>query len=86
MTEFTGSPYAEWLEDIVETIFREKPECIAIGAKLASGDTMTGYYQCGVEDKAVLAHHIQSDAMLDMVLNNIDLIRDALDEYEENEE
>ena len=86
MTDFENVPYAEWLEDAVKTIFKEKPENIAICAKLESGDTLTAYYNCDAEDKAVLAHHITSDAMLDTVLNNIDMVREALAEYGEDAE
>lgn len=43
---------------------------IAIVAKTESGNTLTGYYNADAQDKAVFAHHIQSDIVLDIIKAN----------------
>ena len=83
MSEFDKVPYAKWLEDSIKTVFEDNPDKIVICATLAGGDTMTAYYNCCAEDKAMFSQHINSDAMLDVVLNNIDLIKAELDRQDE---
>lgn len=77
------APYAEWLEDGIKTIFHGKPVCIALVATLESGETVTGYYNADAQDKAVFAHHIQSDVTLDIIANNAGFVRAMLEESED---
>ena len=74
---------AEWLEAGLRKMFELKPSSIALVASLETGETLTGYYHADAQQKAMFAHHINSDAMLDVVLNNIGLVRDALDELDD---
>lgn len=74
---------AEWLEEGLRKMFELKPSSVALVATLDSGETLTGYFRADAQQKAVFAHHINSDAMLDVVLNNINLVRDALDELDD---
>ena len=83
MNEISETPYAEWLEESIKTIFEQNPDRIAICATLSDGDTLTAYYNCCAEDKAIFSHHINSDAMLDVVLANIDIIKEELDKCDE---
>lgn len=39
-------------------------------AKTEAGNTLTGYYHADAQDKAVFAHHIQSDIVLDIIKAN----------------
>lgn len=82
MTEFKNKEMAAWLEGAVRTMFEAEPNSIAVIARLQDGCTMTAYYHADAEQKAVFAHHITNDAVLDVVTNNIGLIRDALDELD----
>ena len=82
MNDFDGVPYAEWLEEAIKTIFEQNPDRIAICATLPDGDTLTAYYNCCAEDKAIFSYHINSDAMLDVVLTNIGLIKEEVDKYD----
>ena len=86
MADYEEAPYALWLEGVVKTIFEEDPEKMVLCAAAKDGRTLTAYYECDATDKAVFCHHIYSDAMLDVVLNNIGMVKDALEEYEEEEE
>lgn len=73
------APYAEWLEGLLRTIFERNPKSMALVATLEDDTTLTGYYMADAQDKAVFAHHIQSDAVLDTVLANADLIKEAIE-------
>lgn len=64
-------------------MFEAEPSSIAVVARLPDNDTLTAYFHADAEQKAVFAHHIMSDVVLDVVTSNIDLIRDALDDLEE---
>lgn len=83
MDNIENAPYSAWLEDVIKTIFEQNPDQIAVCARLEDACTMTAYYNCCAEDKAIFANHINSDAAMDMVLNNIGMVKQALDEYEE---
>ena len=86
MNNIENEPYAAWLEDVIKTIFNHNPTKISVCARLEDDSTMTAYYGCDAEDKAMFAHHIYSDATLDVVLNNIEMVKSALEEYEEAED
>lgn len=85
MSEWEELPYTEWLEETVKTIFEQNPDKISVCARLKDDCTLTAYYQCDAEDKAVFAHHITADAMLDIVLNNIGTVKEALNDFEPEE-
>lgn len=38
--------------------------------KTEAGNTLTGYYNANARDKAVFAHHIQSEIVLDIIKAN----------------
>ena len=81
--DITKAPYAEFLEEAIGYIFENKPDKIALAATMPDGDTLTAYYQSDAQDKAIFAHHIYSDAFLEVVKNNIGEIKEALEELEE---
>ena len=80
MDDIKNAPYAEWLEECIRTLVGMDPSRIGLCATLEDGSTMTAYYQCDAQDKAVFAHHIQSDVTMDVIRANIGMIRDALEE------
>lgn len=55
---------------------------------MVEGIAGTQYYGCGVEDKGRMIHHINEDIIMDVILNNADIIRNAVmdDENDEDEE
>lgn len=83
MPEFENQELAEWLEDGVREMFNRDPNAIAIVASLNDGTTLTGYYKADATQKALFAHQIYTDAVLDVVMNNAGLIKRALDELED---
>ena len=79
-------PFASWLEDAVRGLIENKATVIAIAAGVQNDQVLTMYYNCGMAEKALLATHINGDAMMDMVLANAGLILDAAEDEEEEEE
>lgn len=73
-----------WLEESLKALVDENPVSAAVVGINDKGETLTGYFHADAQQKAVFAHHINSDAMLDVVLNNIEMVRDALDELDED--
>ena len=81
----SDAPYAEWLADALATIAKMGAEKIAIVGIAPDGlSAFTGYTNMTMGDKAVAATHIQADAMLDVVCNNGQSIRQAWED-EDNE-
>lgn len=80
MSDITKMPYAVWLEECIANLMECDPQSICVAWRNKDGYVMTGYYNCDATDKAVLAHNIQSDIVMDIFLNNIDAIREALEE------
>lgn len=84
--DITQTTYASWLEGLIEAILEHQPE--KIGVCFLNGDetVLTGYYgDCCPEDKAVLAYHIQTDAMLDVMKANAREIIQAAEEQEDDD-
>lgn len=84
------SPYASWLEELVESIVDLKPTCIGAAFIMEDGTVMTAYYDAGWMDKVQMNGAIQADITMDIVRGNAEEIvaaaEDALDEDDENED
>lgn len=91
MDEFSGfeeqKEFASWLEEGVATIFgsgkRIKSACVV--AIFDDESAITAYFQSDAQDMAVFAHKINTDIIMEIVTNNIDIIRDALEGETEDE-
>ena len=79
-------PFAEFLENTIALLAWSEPEMIVIAAKRPDGAVLTGKWQADAMDQAECAMQLFCEAMLDMVVNNIGMIRDALDDLEEDED
>lgn len=65
-----NSRYAQWLETFCRQVIELKPERIGV-CVLNNESVMTAYYgEMCPEDKAIMAYHIQTDAVMDTVLAN----------------
>lgn len=84
--DIQNSPYSEYLEEIVKMIYEEQPLCIGIVARLPDGCTAKAYYSCTPEDKGVMAYHMLQDSVYDVILNNIEDIRSALEGHDPRED
>lgn len=81
----TDIPFADVLEDAIKELTDGKAQNVAICGRLKDGAMLTAFANTVAEDKAIIAWHILSTALMEVVLNNIDLIKEALDEYEEDD-
>lgn len=80
MDDITKQPYAKWLEESIATIAGIDPCCICFAAIKADGTVFTGYYNADATDKAVFAHNIQSDIVMDIIKANADTISGILED------
>ena len=84
MKDITKEKYAEWLENSVKAIAEGDAKSILLAAKLGNGEVVTGYYECGLEDKAMLLAHIQADMTMSIVQNNADMVKKAIDDLDDD--
>lgn len=75
-----GSKTGGWLEESIATIAGIDPCCICFAATKADGTVFTGYYNADAVDKAVFAHNIQSDIVMDIIKANADTISGILED------
>lgn len=75
-------PFALWMEESIQTIVEQKAKKICICAILPDGSVFTGYAGMDAQDKAIVAHHINSDVTMDIVLANIETVKEALEGLE----
>lgn len=81
--DITKLPYAPWLEDAIRTLTENNVEAICIAIKKPDGYTMTGYWNSDTQDKAMFASAIQSDITLEIMEQNADAIKRAMEEGDE---
>lgn len=87
MSDITKTPYAPFLEDVIGLMMEQKPTKIAIVTLNPDGSMLTGYFgDCDQQDKALLAHQIYSDSIMDIVRNNAGMILEAADEEADDED
>ena len=80
------SPYATWLEGLIKAIMEHKPVAIGVCCLMDDGEAMTGYFgDVGHSDKAVMAYHLQIDAITDVIKANAAELIAAAEECEEED-
>ena len=78
--DITKLPYAPWLESVLKTLTEHDVHSACIVATVDDGDTMTGYWNADAQDKAIFAHNIQGDIVMDIVQQNAGLIKRAMED------
>lgn len=76
-------PYAKMLEDGIKKLTEGKAQNAVLCGLLEDGTTCVAYANASPEDLANIACHLLSEAFMRTVIVNIDMIKDALDEYED---
>ena len=77
-------PYAQFLEGFAKSLVEYQPDKICVCAFLPGGEILTGYYgDVSSQDKAVMAHNINCDAVLDSIMANAKMIVQAAEEQED---
>ena len=82
----TDIPFAETLEEGIKTLVEGDAQNVAICGRLGDGSALTAFANMNAEDKAVIAWHIFSSAMMDVVLNNADFVKEAIDALAEDDD
>ena len=78
-------PYAEILEDGIKNLTKGKAQNAVLCGLLEDGTTCVAYANASPKDLANIACHLMSEAFMRVVIANIGMIKDALDEYEDEE-
>ena len=78
-------PYAEILEDGIKNLTEGKAQNAVLCGLLEDGTTCVSYANASPEDLANIACHLMSEAFMRTVIANIGIVKDALDEYEDEE-
>lgn len=78
-------PYAKMLEDGIKKLTEGKAQNAVLCGLLEDGTTCVAYANASPEDPANIACHLLSEAFMRTVIVNIDMVKDALDEYEDEE-
>lgn len=81
----SDAAYAPWAADSLSLIEQEGVQKIAILGITPSGEVLTAYYNLQMSDKAVIAAHVQADAVLDSVMANGKLIQSYWEDSEEED-
>ena len=77
-------PYARMLEDGIKKLTEGKAQNAVLCGLLEDGTTCVAYANASPE-LANIACHLLSEAFMRTVIANIDMVKDALDEYEGEE-
>lgn len=83
---FEDKELAAWLEEALRVISENGIEKLVIAGLNAEGCAMMNYLHCGLNDKLLIAGHIQADAAFDLACANADRIAEAIDELGEEDE
>ena len=75
----------KWFEESLKAIYSREVVGACVVAIDDDGDVLTGYYRADAQTKAVFAHNINADAMLDVVLNNVRMVKEAIDDLEDDD-
>lgn len=82
-----NQPYGEFVTDFLHKISEKGVQKIAmVGMADAEHDAIMGYFNMETADKAMAAMHILSAATVEMIVANIDRLRDALNDLPDTEE
>lgn len=86
MDDITKTPYAEWLESILRSMMELKPAKIGF-CMLCDDGAYTCYFGLeGPPDKAMMAHHIYTDSLVDIITANAKSIIEAAEEQENEDD
>lgn len=79
MEDITKQEYSAWLEETLGVMLKIHPTALCVVAMAPDRTVLTGYFNADAQDKAVFAHHIQSDVVIDIIENNAEDIKKILD-------
>lgn len=68
--DLTKIEYASWLEETLREMIDLKPKSICLAAIFDDGNVGTCYYNATVQNKAIIAHRVYTDSILETIENN----------------
>lgn len=79
--------FAGWLEEGVKALFSsdKKIKSACIVAMLEDDSSITAYFRADAQDMAIFSHKIDSDIIMEIIMNNIDIIKSALEGEDEDD-
>ena len=83
--DITKKFYARFLEHFLGDLVKMDVASIGIAVKTTDGSVTTGYCEADAFDKAMFAHLFQSDAMWDELEANAGLIREMVEDAEDDD-
>lgn len=81
--DFESKAWAPWLEDCIKGLFDADVKCIGMVAIMEDGVAQTAYYHAGIDEKAEMKEHINSDIFMDIIRGNARTIREILEAAED---
>ena len=85
--DVVNSPYAKFLEELINTIMKSNPEKIGVVYKGADGTTYSHYFGSPYpEEKAMMGYRMTADAVFAEVMANADIVVRKAEELQESEE
>lgn len=79
-------PYAQWLEETLQSLAESKPQTIGMVAIMPDGTTGTTYYNMDNRDRLVMCEAIMIDYFEQFIRVNADYIKSILNGEEPDEE
>ena len=76
-------PYTSWLDESVRQVYEQDLQSIAIVGRTKDGYMFSGYFQADFQEMGAMADAIQNDRIMLLVRANIEDIREALEEDDE---
>lgn len=83
---FTDKPYAKWIEDTIQQLFKVDPTSIAIEMRDDKGQTYTCYWEVSRDDRACMIGAMQDDDLLDFLAVSKDVVIAILNGEEDDED
>ena len=81
--DFESKAWAPWLENCIKGLFDADVKCIGMVAIMEDGVAQTAYYQAGIDEKAEMKGHNNSDIFMDIIRGNARTIREILEAAED---
>ena len=83
--DIQSKEYAQWLEGCVRTMFDEDPQCIMMQMIGKDGQISTCYWECSIDDMALIIDALVEEKHLAWIESNRDVINDILRGNDEDE-
>lgn len=84
--DIKNAPFTGWLEEAVKHLFESEPECILFAGRARDGRAFSSYWNCSLDDIAILVDVLNKDSIVTYIRDNRDIILAALNEDDDDED